>query len=38
VREFAGLLSKHRVKQSLILGSMVAFNVALTLLAYYIFA
>lgn len=34
VREFAGLLSKHRLKQSLILGTMVAFYVALTVLAY----
>ena len=37
VREFAGLLSKHRVKQSIILGSMVAFHIALTLLAYFVF-
>lgn len=34
VREFAGLLSKHRVKQSLILGTMVIVYIALTLLAY----
>jgi uncharacterized SAM-binding protein YcdF (DUF218 family) len=34
VREFAGLLTKHRVKQALILGSMVVIYVVLTLLAY----
>lgn len=34
VREFAGLLTAHRGKQALILGSMIAFYVALTLLAY----
>ncbi|MBQ6431298.1 MAG: YdcF family protein [Oscillospiraceae bacterium] len=37
VREFAGLLSKHRVKQSLILGGMVTVNIVLTLLSYLIF-
>ncbi len=34
VREFVGLLTKHKGKQALILGSMVAIHVALTLLAY----
>ncbi len=34
VREFAGLLTAHRGKQALILGSMVVIYVALTLLAY----
>ena len=34
VREFAGLLTKHRGKQALILGGMTAVYVALTLLAY----
>ena len=34
VREFAGLLTKHRGKQALILGVMTAVYVALTLLAY----
>ena len=34
VREFIGLLTKHKGKQALILGSMVAIHVALTLLAY----
>ena len=34
VREFAGLLTKHRGKQALILGVMTAIYVALTLLAY----
>ena len=34
VREFAGLLSAHRLKQAIILGSMIAVYVALTLLAY----
>ena len=34
VREFAGLLTRHRGKQALILGGMVVFYVALTLLAY----
>lgn len=38
VREFAGLLSKHRVKQSLILGGLVAVNLVLTLLAYHVFS
>lgn len=37
VREFAGLLANHRIKQSLILGTMVSVNIALTLLAYNIF-
>ena len=34
VREFAGLLTAHRVKQALILGCMVVFYVVLTMLAY----
>ena len=34
VREFAGLLTAHRGKQALILGSMIVIYVALTLLAY----
>ena len=34
VREFAGLLSAHRLKQAIILGSMIAVYAALTLLAY----
>ncbi|MBQ7646615.1 MAG: YdcF family protein [Clostridia bacterium] len=34
VREFVGLLTKHRLKQALILGGMIAFYVALTLLIY----
>jgi len=34
VREFAGLLTRHRGKQALILGGMIAAYVALTLLAY----
>ena len=34
VREFVGLLTKHRVKQALILGSMIAAYVVMTLLAY----
>ena len=34
VREFAGLLTRHRGKQALILGSMIASYVVLTLLAY----
>lgn len=34
VREFAGLLTRHRGKQTLILGGMVVVYVALTLLAY----
>ena len=34
VREFVGLLTKHKGKQALILGTMVALYVALTLLAY----
>lgn len=35
VREFAGLLTAHRGKQALILGSMAAIYVALTILAYH---
>ena len=34
VREFVGLLTKHKVKQILILGGMVAFYVILTLIEY----
>ena len=34
VREFAGLLTKHRIKQALILSGMVLIYVVLTLLAY----
>jgi uncharacterized SAM-binding protein YcdF (DUF218 family) len=34
VREFVGLLTEHRGKQALVLGSMIAFYVALTLLVY----
>lgn len=34
VREFVGLLTKHRVKQALILGCMVVIYGTLTLLAY----
>ena len=34
VREFAGLLTKHRVKQAVILGSIVVLYVVLTLTAY----
>ncbi len=34
VREFAGLLTRHRGKQALILGGMVAFYIALTLWSY----
>lgn len=36
VREFAGLLSKHRGKQALLLGSMITVIFVLTLLAYQI--
>ncbi len=34
VREFVGLLTKHRLKQGLILGGMVVFYVVMTLAAY----
>ncbi len=34
VREFIGLLTKHRVKQAVILGSMILANVILSLVAY----
>ena len=34
VREFVGLLSAHRLKQAIILGSMVVFYVVLTFIAY----
>ena len=34
VREFAGLVTKHRVKQALILGGMIAFYIVFTLIAY----
>ena len=34
VREFAGLLAKHRDKQALILGGMALIYAAITLLAY----
>ena len=34
VREFVGLLTAHRLKQAIILGSMVVFYVVLTLIAY----
>ncbi len=34
VREFVGLLTAHRLKQAIILGSMIAFYVVLTLVAY----
>ena len=35
VREFIGLLTKHRVKQAVILLGMIFANIVLTLLAYY---
>ena len=35
VREFIGLLTKHRVKQAVILLGMIFSNIVLTLLAYY---
>ena len=35
VREFKGLLTKHRVKQAVILLGMILANIVLTLLAYY---
>ena len=34
VREFVGMLTEHRGKQALVLGSMIVFYVALTLLVY----
>lgn len=34
VREFVGLLTAHRLKQAIILGSMIVFYVVLTLVAY----
>ncbi|MBR6916732.1 MAG: YdcF family protein [Clostridia bacterium] len=34
VREFAGLLTKHRLKQIIILGTMIAVHVAMTLYIY----
>ena len=34
VREFVGLLTQHRVKQAMILGSLIAFYAVVTLLAY----
>ena len=34
VREFVGLLTKHRVKQALILGSLIASYVVITVLSY----
>ena len=34
VREFVGLLTAHRLKQALILGSMIVFYIGLTLVAY----
>ncbi|MBQ2110853.1 MAG: YdcF family protein [Clostridia bacterium] len=34
VREFVGLLTTHRLKQAIILGSMIVFYVVLTLVAY----
>ena len=34
VREFVGLLTAHRLKQAILLGSMVVFYVVLTLVAY----
>jgi uncharacterized SAM-binding protein YcdF (DUF218 family) len=34
VREFVGLLTAHKLKQGLIFGSMIAFYVAVTLMAY----
>ncbi len=34
VREFVGLLTKHVVKQAVILGAMIAFYVAITVIAY----
>ena len=34
VREFAGLLTSHRLKQGLILGAMAAAYVVMTVLAY----
>ena len=34
VREFVGLLTEHKLKQSLIFGGMIVFYVVLTLLAY----
>ena len=35
VREFIGLLTKHRLKQAVILLGMIFANIVLTLLAYY---
>ena len=34
VREFVGLLTSHKLKQGLILGSMIAAYVVMTVLAY----
>ena len=34
VREFVGLLTEHRGKQALVIGSIIVFYVVLTLLAY----
>lgn len=34
VREFVGLLTEHRIKQAIILGSLILLSIALTLLAY----
>ena len=34
VREFVGLLSQHRLKQSIILGSMIIFNIIMTIVLY----
>ena len=34
VREFVGLLSSHRLKQGIVLGSIIAFYVILTLVIY----
>ncbi len=34
VREFAGLVTKHRVKQALILGGMIAFYIIFTFISY----
>ena len=36
VREFVGLLTNHRIKQALVLIGLIAFYVALTLIAYHV--
>ena len=37
VREFVGLLTAHKLKQAVILGSMVAIHIVLTLVSYLVF-